>query len=199
MILEAPAHLLVVDTDERLRDLLRGYLKGQGFLVSAARDGDHARSLLSGLEFDLVVLDARLPDIRGLCEDIAAAKLLLTGRGQPAPAVGVEALEKPFEPAELCKRINTILDRRPPVAMPGPKVVRMGLLSFDLETGQLKRDGAGVRLTATEVQLMRIFASQPGETVGRGELVARLGREVAQSRCGVIIGSCKRWNEVRSE
>ena len=186
MILEAPAHLLVVDTDERLRDLLRGYLKGQGFLVSAARDGDHARSLLSGLEFDLVVLDSRLPDIRGLCEDIAAAKLLLTGRGQPAPAVGVEALEKPFEPAELCKRINTILDRRPPVEMPGPKVVRMGLLSFDLETGQLKRDGAGVRLTATEVQLMRIFASQPGETVGRGELVARLGREGLQAKARAI-------------
>ena len=76
MIMQAPAHLLVVDTDERLRDLLRGYLKAQGFLVSVARDGSHARSLLSGLEFDLVMLDGRLPDIGALCEGDVALRIL---------------------------------------------------------------------------------------------------------------------------
>jgi len=186
MILEAPAHLLVVDTDERLRDLLRGYLKAQGFLVSVARDGRHARSLLSGLEFDLVVLDSRLPDIGALCAEVEAPILLLMGRGQPAPSREVETLEKPFEPPELCKRINTILDRRPPVETPGPKVVRMGALTFDLDTGHLKREGEGVRLTATEVQLMRIFSGQPGETVGRGEVIARLGREGLHAKARAI-------------
>ncbi len=186
MILEAPAHLLVVDTDERLRDLLRGYLKAQGFLVSVARDGTHARSLLSGLEFDLVVLDARLPDIRGLCVDLTTPILLLTSPGHPAPGRDIECLEKPFEPPVLCTRINTILDRRPPVETPGPKVVRMGQMVFDLESGALTRDAEVVRLTATEVQLMRVFAAQPGVAVGRGEVIARLGREGLHAKARAI-------------
>ncbi|HCQ67654.1 MAG TPA: DNA-binding response regulator [Rhodobacteraceae bacterium] len=186
MTLEAPAHLLVVDTDERLRDLLRGYLKAQSFLVSVARDGTHARSLLSGLEFDLVVLDARLPDIRALCDDLTTPILLLTSPGHPAPGRDVECLEKPFEPPVLCARINTILDRRPPVEAPGPKVVRMGSMVFDLETGALTRDADPVRLTATEVQLMRVFAAQPGVAVGRGEVIARLGREGLQAKARAI-------------
>ena len=186
MILEAPAHLLVVDTDERLRDLLRGYLKAQSFLISVARDGTHARSLLSGLEFDLVVLDARLPDIRALCDDLTTPILLLTSPGHPAPGRDVECLEKPFEPPVLCARINTILDRRPPVEAPGPKVVRMGPYVFDIETGALTKDADPVRLTATEVQLMRVFAAQPGVAVGRGEVIARLGREGLQAKARAI-------------
>ena len=186
MIPEAPAHLLVVDTDERLRDLLRGYLKAQNFLVSVARDGPHARSLLSGLEFDLVVLDARLPDSRVLCEDLTTPILLLTSRGHTGPGRDVECLEKPFEPPVLSTRINTILDRRPPTEAPGPKVVRMGQMVFDLESGALKRDAQAVRLTATEVQLMRVFAAQPGVAVGRGEVIARLGREGLQAKARAI-------------
>jgi len=186
MTAQAPAHLLVVDTDERLRDLLRGYLKGQGFLVSVARDGTHARSLLGGLEFDLVVLDGRLPDLSELCDVLTTPILLLTGAGQAAPKRGVECLEKPFEPPVLSARINTILDRRPPEEAPGPKLVRMGGLVFDIEAGALTRDGAPVRLTATEVQLMRIFAAQPGEAVGRGEVIARLGREGLHAKARAI-------------
>lgn len=186
MTLQAPAHLLVVDTDERLRDLLRGYLKSQGFLVSIARDGDHARHLLAGLDFDLVVLDARLPDIGALCADLAAPVLLLTGPGEPVPTKQVETLAKPFEPASLSARINTILDRRPPAEPPGPKLVRMGALAFDVERGTLVRGDEPVRLTATEVQLMRIFSSNPGAAVGRGELIARLGREGLHAKARAI-------------
>ncbi len=186
MTLQTPAHLLVVDTDERLRDLLRGYLKAQGFLVSVARDGTHARSLLAGLEFDLVVLDGRLPDILGLCSDLTTPILLLASPSQAVPARPVERLEKPFEPAVLCARINTMLDRRPPAEVPGPKLVRMGALAFDLESGALTRGEEAVRLTATEVQLMRIFAAQPGDAVGRGEVIARLGREGLQAKARAI-------------
>ena len=186
MILQAPAHLLVVDTDARLRDLLRGYLKTQGFLVSVARDGDHARHLLAGLDFDLVVLDGRLPDVRTLCEKLAAPVLLLTGADRAAPAKDVETLAKPFEPAALSARINTILDRRPLAEPPGPKLVRIGPFAFDLERGTLSRGDTAVRLTATEVQLMRIFATQPGKPVGRGEVIARLGREGLRAKARAI-------------
>ena len=186
MIPEAPAHLLVVDTDERLRDLLRGYLKAQGFLVSAARDGGHAQSLLSGLEFDLVVLDARLPDIEGFCGALATPILMLTDAGHPGPVRAVECLAKPFEPPVLCERINAILDRRPPEEEAGPKLVQMGGLLFDIEAGRLTREGEPVRLTGTEVELMRIFAGKPGEPVGRGEVIARLGREGLHAKARAI-------------
>lgn len=181
----APAHLLVIDRDERLRDLLRDYLKTQGFLVSAARDETHARRLLSGLEFDLVVLDAQLPDAPALRGALATPVLCLTDKGADVPA-GTSAIAKPFEPKVLCQTINDILDRQPQVAAPGPRIVHLGALSFEVESGALMRAGEPVRLTATEIQLMRIFSSRLGETVGRGDLVARLGREGLKAKARAV-------------
>ncbi len=172
----APAHLLVIDRDERLRELLRQYLRKQGFLVSLARDGDHARHLLLGLDFDLVVLDAGLPLAPALCEELDCPVLLLTGQGTP-PASAKEWIAKPFEPKVLSARINTILDRRPIPQPVTPKTITLGEFAFDVERGLLSRQGEPVRLTRTEVQLLRIFAEMRGKPVGRGELVARLGRE----------------------
>jgi two-component system, OmpR family, phosphate regulon response regulator OmpR len=172
----APAHLLVIDKDERLRELLRQYLRKQGFLVSLARDGEHARHLLLGLDFDLVVLDAELPLAPALCEELECPVLLLTAQSTP-PAGAKEWIAKPFEPTALSARINTILDRRPTPQPVAPRTITMGDLSFNVEHGMLSRQGEAVRLTRTEVQLLRIFAEMLGKPVGRGELVARLGRE----------------------
>jgi two-component system phosphate regulon response regulator OmpR len=185
MTAQTPAHLLVIDGDERLRDLLRQYLKTQGFLVSAARDEAHARRLLSGLEFDLVVLDAQLPEAEALRATLETPVLCLTDKGITPPG-GAHSIAKPFAPKALCEAINALLDRRPPPAAPGPRVIRLGALSFDVESGALSRDGEPVRLTATEVQLMRIFASNPGEPFGRGDLVARLGREGLQAKARAV-------------
>ena len=126
------------------------------------------------------------PDIATLCEDIDAPVLLLTGAHDPAPKRAVETLAKPFEPAALSARINTILDRRPPTELPGPKLVRMGPLAFDVDRGTLVKGEDPVRLTATEVQLMRIFAGKPGSPVGRGEVIARLGREGLHTKARAI-------------
>ena len=91
-------HLLVVDDDERIRGLLQKFLVKNGFLVSAARDAAHARRLLSGLEFDLIVLDVMMPgedgvsltrDLRGR---LATPILLLTARGETSDRIaGLEA------------------------------------------------------------------------------------------------------------
>lgn len=182
---QAPAHILVVDRDERLRDLLRQYLKSQGFLVSAARDEAHAERLLAGLEFDLVLLDAELPATEALRAALETPVLCLTS-DTAEPVNGVNVIAKPFEPKELCERINAILDRRPPSAVPGPRVITFGALKFDIESGALTDGAKPVRLTSTEIQLMRILAAKLGEPVGRGDLVARLGREGLHAKARAV-------------
>jgi two-component system phosphate regulon response regulator OmpR len=190
------AHLLIVDDDERIRGLLQKFLMRNGFLVSAARDAAHARRLLAGLEFDLVVLDVMMPGedgvslTRSLREEIDTPILLLTAKGETEDRIrGLEAgaddyLAKPFEPKELLLRINAIL-RRVPVVAPvgqGQQVLHLGPIRYDVERGKLWRGEEPVRLTATEAQLMRIFATCPGEPVSRAKLVEDLGRGRGQAQ-----------------
>ena len=187
---EAEPHLLVVDDDERIRGLLQKFLMRQGFLVSAARDAAHARRLMAGLDFDLVVLDVMMPGEDGVAftawlrETRDTPVLLLTALGETENRIaGLEAgaddyLAKPFEPKELLLRINAILRRMPdaPAEEARPKLLHLGPLRYDIERGELWRGEEAVRLTATEAQLMRIFAAAPGEPMSRARLVEELGR-----------------------
>ncbi|MEM6824630.1 MAG: response regulator [Pseudomonadota bacterium] len=187
------AHLLIVDDDERIRGLLQKFLTRQGFLVSAARDAAHARRLMAGLDFDLIVLDVMMPGedgisfTRSLRETLSTPVLLLTARGETDDRIkGLEAgaddyLPKPFEPRELLLRINAILRRVPQEAdATGPKILSLGPLRYDVEKGKLWHGEDPVRLTATESQLLRIFAATPGEPVGRAKLVEDLGKTVGR-------------------
>lgn len=182
---QAPAHLLVVDRDERLRALLRQYLNTQGFLVSIARDAGHARRLLAGLDFDLVLLDAAMPGASDLRGEIGAPALCLTDKTTPAPH-GTSSIAKPFEPKALCARINALLDRKPTATPATPKLIRFGELRYDTETAELTRSGALIRLTATEIELFRILAANLGRPLGRGDLVARLGREGLHAKARAV-------------
>ncbi|MFK7751443.1 MAG: response regulator [Sedimentitalea sp.] len=190
------AHLLIVDDDERIRDLLKKFLMRHGFLVTAARDAAHARRVLSGLDFDLIVMDVMMPGedgvslTRALRETHTTPILLLTARGETEHRIqGLEAgaddyLAKPFEPKELLLRINAILRRMPdtPSADTVPKVLHLGAIRYDIERGEMWQGEALVRLTATESQLMRIFAATPGEPVTRTKLVEDLGRDRGQAQ-----------------
>jgi two-component system phosphate regulon response regulator OmpR len=189
-------HLLIVDDDARIRSLLQRYLVRNGFFVSAARDAGHARRLLQGLEFDLIVLDVMMPGEDGISltaslrETTATPVLLLTARGDASDRIaGLEAgaddyLAKPFEPKELLLRINAILRRMPvPQARAEvPKVLHLGGVRYDIERAEMWRGEDIVRLTATEVQLMRIFAARPHEAVSRARLVEDLGRDRGQAQ-----------------
>ncbi len=190
------AHLLIVDDDERIRTLLRKFLIRNGFLVTAARDAGHARRILSGLDFDLIVLDVMMPGENGLSltaflrETRTTPILLLTARGETGNRIeGLEAgaddyLPKPFEPKELLLRINAIL-RRMPLADPqdnASKVLSMGPIRYDMERGELWQGEEMVRLTATEIQLMKIFAARPGTALSRSQLVEELGRDRGQAQ-----------------
>ena len=193
---ELDAHLLIVDDDERIRDLLKKFLMRHGFLVTAARDAAHARRVLSGLDFDLIVLDVMMPGEDGISltkalrENSVTPILLITAKGDTEHRIqGFEAgaddyLPKPFEPKELLLRINAILRRmpeaQPEVAM--PKILHLGPIRYDIEKGEMWQGDQPVRLTATESQLMRIFSSCPGEPVSRTRLVEDLGRDRGQAQ-----------------
>ena len=182
-------HLLVVDDDERIRGLLQKFLMRSGFLVSTARDGAQARRILAGLEFDMIVMDVMMPGedgvtlTRDLRKRMTTPILLLTARGETANRIaGLEAgaddeLVKPGEPQELLLRINAILRRVPQAqtAEPVRQVIHLGAVRYDVDRGEMWRGEAQVRLTATEAQLMRVLAAQPGEPVSRERLVGDLG------------------------
>lgn len=179
---DAAQHVLIVDDDRRIRQLLKKYLSDNGYRVSTAKDAAEARSRLDGLAFDLIVLDVMMPGENGL-ELTSALRahseipiLLLTARAESEHRIeGLEHgaddyLPKPFEPRELLLRIGTILRRAQSDAPDPNEPVVIGACRFDAARGVLTRDGEPVRLTTRELQLLRRFASVPGTTLSRLDL-----------------------------
>lgn len=181
-------HLLVVDDDLRLRELLRRYLSDSGFRVTGAADALEARAQLASFAFDLVVLDVMMPGESGLALTRSLREraephvpvLLLTAMGEPEDRVnGLEHgaddyLVKPFEPRELVLRIRNILQRRPSAAEPA-REVRFGDFRFDLSRAELFRGDDAVRLTTAETGLLSLLAQQAGQPVSREELSQSAG------------------------
>ncbi len=182
-------HLLVVDDDARLRDLLRRYLSENGFRVTVAADAAEARANLAGFAFDLIVLDVMMPGDSGLVltRELRPPAGGETGRQPPIPVLLLSAmgeaedrvngleqgaddyLAKPFEPRELVLRIRNILERRG-VADAAQRSLRFGAFRFDLGRGELFRGGEIVRLTAAEAGLLASLAARAGEAVSREDL-----------------------------
>ena len=182
-------HLLVVDDDARLRELLRRYLSDSGFRVTAAADASEARSNLASFAFDLVVLDVMMPGESGLelTRELRAEGrvpvLLLTAMAEPEDRVnGLEQgaddyLSKPFEPRELVLRIRNLLQRRP-AADPGSTEIRFGGCRFDIGRAELYRGGDVVHLTAAEAGLLSILAQKAGQAVSREQLSMSLSGNI---------------------
>jgi two-component system, OmpR family, phosphate regulon response regulator OmpR len=176
-------HLLVVDDDARLRELLRRYLSDNGFRVTTAEDAADARAKLAALAFDLVVLDVMMPGESGL--DLTRALrnenrvpvLLLTAMAEPEDRInGLEQgaedyLSKPFEPRELMLRVRNVLQRRPADDTARAEI-RFGGCRFDLARGELFRGGDQVHLTAAEAALLSALAQRAPQAVPREELAA---------------------------
>jgi two-component system phosphate regulon response regulator OmpR len=182
---ETEPHLLVVDDDARLRELLRRYLSGNGFRVTVAADAEDARANLAGFAFDLLVLDVMMPGESGI--DLTRALraegrpqrppiLLLTAMAEPEDRVnGLEQgaddfLAKPFEPRELVLRIRNILERRAAPLEPRTGALRFGSFRFDLTRGELLRGDSPVHLTAAEASLLSVLAANAGQPISREEL-----------------------------
>jgi two-component system phosphate regulon response regulator OmpR len=175
------AHILVVDDDQRIRDLLARYLFEQGFRVSTAPDAGSARASMRGLAFDVVILDVMMPGESGLdlARDLKATSnipvCMLTARADTEQRIeGLEVgvddyIAKPFEPRELLLRLQNILKRgRGPT---GPREeIRMGDYAFHVARGELKRGEETIKLTERERDLLRLFAQRPGAPIARHEL-----------------------------
>jgi two-component system phosphate regulon response regulator OmpR len=177
---DAP-HVLVVDDDQKIRDLLARYLHEHGFRVTTAADAVNARAALRGLTFDIMLLDVMMPGETGLelARELKIASripiCMLTARSEPEDRIeGLEAgvedyLPKPFEPRELLLRLRNILRRGQP-RQGGGEEVRMGAYTFHIGRGELKRDEETIKLTERERDLLRQFAQRPGTPIQRHEL-----------------------------
>ena len=195
-IINNKAHILIVDDDERIRNLLQKFLLRNGFFASIARDAAHARRLLSSIEFDMIVLDVMMPGEDGLSLTIDLRKtlstpiLLLTAKSESNERImGFEAgaddyLTKPFEPKELVLRINSILRRMPKddINLALPTTIQMGAVRYDLSRGELWDNNALVKLTATESALLRIFSVNLHNPVSRPKLVEDLTKNGVPSQ-----------------
>ena len=177
------AHILVVDDDQRIRDLLARYLFENGFRVSTATDAATARASMRGLSFDVVILDVMMPGETGLelARDLKSISnipiCMLTARAEPEQRIeGLEIgvddyVAKPFEPRELLLRLQNILKRgRGPS---GPRdEIRMGDFTFHVGRGELKRNEESIKLTERERDLLRMFAQRPSMPIARHELAS---------------------------
>ena len=174
-IVEGASHILVIDDDDRIRSLLKKYLRENGFRTSVASNAQEARKLMDAVDFDLLVLDVMMPGESGfdLTKAVRAASnvpiLLLTARGLPEDRIeGLERgaddyLSKPFEPRELLLRINALLRRTRPIAL-NRQELSFGACTFSVGRGELRRDGDLIKLTAGEAALLKALAPKARRT-----------------------------------
>ncbi|MBK8841104.1 MAG: response regulator transcription factor [Hyphomonadaceae bacterium] len=190
--MNAKGHILAVDDDDRLRDLLKRYLTREGHDVTVAKDAASARKLMATMSFDLVILDVMMPGEDGLSllKSVREKKsdtpvILLTARSLPAERIeglrigADDYLSKPFEPEELALRITSILKRAAPEA-PIEELKLSGMV-FHVSKGELRKDGRLVRLTESETQLLSILAGRAGAAISRHELAALTAAGVERS------------------
>ena len=175
------SHILVVDDDSKIRELLARYLIENGFRVTTAADAQAARAALRGLSFDIVLLDVMMPGESGidflkyLKSTSKIPVCMITARSDSDQRIeGLECgadeyLAKPFEPRELLLRVKNILRRGQPNSGPADEI-RMGPLVFHVARGELKRDDESIKLTERERELLRLFAQRRGMPVQRHEL-----------------------------
>ena len=192
-LVDEALHILVIDDDRRIRELIKSYLVENGFLVSVAGTAAEARERMRGLTFDLLVLDIMMPGETGL-----ALTKSLRSNGHDVPVLMLSALAdtddriaglsmgsddylvKPFEPRELLLRIKNLL-RRASVAPPVKTDVRFGDFQFNVSRGELRRNGDLVRLTSGEKDLLRLLSHKTGTPLSRLELSQPGSEESARS------------------
>lgn len=184
-----PTHLLVVDDDTGILDLLRRYFAGQGFEVSTAASGAEMRGVLARANVDLVLLDLGLPGedgfelTRQLRKSWNGALIIITGRGDSVDrVVGLELgaddyVTKPFELRELLARVRSVLRRSPssPAATADGAILRFGDFLLDPSTRALRTvRGDAIALTTGEYELLRILVGHPNRVLSRDELMEHI-------------------------
>ena len=183
-----PAHLLVVDDDREIRDLLSRYFDKHGYKTTTAKDGPEMRKALDDWRIDLVILDLMLPGEDGLilCRQLRAVSdipiIMLTAMGEETDRiVGIEmgaddSVPKPFNPRELLARVKAVLRRARSMSATGRAqdgtVLRFAGWTLDLAQRRLlSPDGVTVTLSAGEYDLLTAFVEHPQRVLSRDQLL----------------------------
>ncbi len=186
-------HILIVDDDKRIRELLRVYLAENGYMVSLAASAAEARERMRGLSFDLIILDVMMPGETGLSlvaslrhtKEMTPVLMLSALADSPDRIAGLQSgsddyLAKPFEPQELLLRMQSLLRRAAPQTA-ALREVRFGDCQFNLVNGELLRAGVAIRLTSREKDILRMLAQKAGEAFSRLQLAQSGGEDSARS------------------
>ncbi|MDA8892812.1 response regulator transcription factor [Hyphomicrobiales bacterium] len=174
-------HLLVVDDDQRIRDLLKEYLIKEGFIISTADCAEDAREKMRYINYDLIILDVMMPGDDGLkfTSEIRINSqtpiILLTAKSEIDSKIeGLETgaddyITKPFSPKELVLRINSILKRSKDNKILNPEIF-FGDYILNIETRDFTKSGTRVYLTERELNLLILLAESPGKPLSREDL-----------------------------
>lgn len=205
-------HILVVDDDRRLRELLSRYLSEQGFRVTSAADVVEARARNQAFVFDALVLDVMMPGESGfdyarqVRQTSRVPILMLTARSNTSDRVtGLEIgaddyLPKPFEPRELILRLNNIIRRGTPgtaLGSMGDETITFGVFTYRIDRGELRRDDEVIKLNEREREILTMLAQAAGGNVER-EALAGNGGLAAERTIDVQINRLRRKIEVDS-
>ena len=174
------AHILIVDDDDRIRDLVKEYLSQNDYLVSTAKDSNDAFNKTKIIKFDLIVLDIMMPGQTGLeftqeyRNKIKTPILLLTAKGEPSERIeGLEVgaddyLPKPFEPKELILRINNILKKTQSLGI--KRVIEFGNIKIDLRKQFIYKNDLSIKINKTEKMILEKMINTPGKIYKREEI-----------------------------
>mgnify|MGYP001284088738 FL=1 len=178
-------HILIVDDDDKIRNLLKDFLTENSFLISTAADAMEALEKLNSLSFDLIIIDIMMPGMDGyeLTKKIRETTLVplihLTAMGKTENIIhGLEIgaddyISKPFEPKELLLRIKNILNKTS--KKPNKEKIQLDSLILDLKNGKIIGGDEDLSLNDNELKILSILSSQPGESFSREHLIKSLG------------------------
>ena len=174
------AHILVVDDDDGIRDLVKQYLNENNFLVTTANSAEDANKKIEVVKFDLIVLDIMMPGKSGLeftrenKNAINTPIILLTAKGEVSERVeGLEVgaddyLPKPFEPKELVLRIKNILNKTKRKDL--KRVIEFGSIKIDLNKHLIIKNSKEYKINNTEKIILEEMINSPGKTYSRDEI-----------------------------
>jgi len=188
MNIESDFHLLIVDDDERLRDLLSKYLSENGFKITLADNAFSARKMIETFLFDLIILDVMMPGETGMeltkslkSENFETPILMLTAMGDVDNRImglelGVdEYLGKPFEPKELLLRIHAILRRVNSKKKTQENDIQIGAFHFNSSRKSLRKGNENIPLTTTESNMLKVLVNHIGQEISREYLMELIG------------------------
>ena len=179
------SHILIVDDDDKIRDLLKDFLTDNNFLISTAVNAEEALEKLNFISFDLIIIDIMMPGMNGyeLTKKIRESTLVplihLTAMGETKNIIhGLEIgaddyIGKPFEPKELLLRIKNILNKTS--KKPNKERIQLDSLILDLKNGKIKGGSKDLSLNDNEIKILSVLSSNPGESFSREHLIKTLG------------------------